>query len=546
MIQPKPDAIYERAPLALAILETRKDESGRPVDAEFIAVNREFETLFQKTQSEMIGHRFREFFHVKELSDEDWMHRVLQALSENGFYAESVSGISHSKTLHFQLFSLSEDQIGCSFQENRAGVPLQEKLEGFLAVSLDMFMIGSPEGRFVKVNQQFESVLGYSPKELEGHSFSEFLHPDDIDQTQLAVEKLIAEGGIQKLINRLVAKNGEIKTLEWRAFFMGSVFYASARDITEQVRKEEQLRREAEIDPLTGLFNRHYLYQRIQEEITLSEKRNTPLSMIAVDIDHFKYVNDIWGHPVGDEVLEQTANLMKSAIEGPDFLARIGGEEFVALLPGSKAERALSVAQKMHAALNEHPHPRVGKVTASFGVALREPGEDFLQWYKRADEAVYSAKRSGRNRVVMAGETPLETPLNSIYMAWKEVWNSGNLTIDAQHRELIDVGNHLIFLAVSGAVPQQISRQLDRLLVHVANHFATEESILSQTGFSGLEEHQNIHKDLLRRTGELAADFLRQPTQSPIFLSFMINDLIIGHLSDEDVKFFPYLLRQDA
>ncbi|HRY78722.1 MAG TPA: hemerythrin family protein, partial [Candidatus Izemoplasmatales bacterium] len=107
----------------------------------------------------------------------------------------------------------------------------------------------------------------------------------------------------------------------------------------------------------------------------------------------------------------------------------------------------------------------------------------------------------------------------------------------------IDIGNHLVFLAVSGAVAHQISRQIDRLLVHVANHFATEESILSETAYPELPTHQMIHKDLLRRTGELAADYLRQPTPSPIFLSFMINDLIIGHLVDEDRKFFPFLPR---
>jgi hypothetical protein len=106
----------------------------------------------------------------------------------------------------------------------------------------------------------------------------------------------------------------------------------------------------------------------------------------------------------------------------------------------------------MHAALNEHPHPRVGKVTASFGVALREPGEDFLQWYKRADERCILPKEADETEWSWPGKPLWKHRL--IPFIWLERGlESGNLTIDAQHRELIDVGNHLIFLAVSGAVP---------------------------------------------------------------------------------------------
>lgn len=543
MNQPMVDAFFEKAPVAFAVFRTVFYDSGHAVDAELLTANLPFQVLFRKKADEMIGHCVRELVSSAALSQDEWGRRALSAIEGRRLFDEVVSGLFPEKSLRVKLFPLFDDQFGCILRDLGTEALLRDEVEGFLAVSLDMFMIGSQDGRFLKVNRQFETVIGYTVKEMEGHYFSDFLHPDDVELTKIALGSLIKDGGIQKLVNRLVAKNGQIKTLEWRALPTESVFYASARDISDQVNKEAQLRKEAEIDPLTGLFNRHYLYQRIQQEISLSEKRGTPVSMIAVDIDHFKYVNDIWGHPVGDEVLERTASLMKTAIRGTDFLARIGGEEFVALLPGTDAEGALTVARKMHRSLNDHPHPRVGKVTASFGVALRETGEDFLQWYKRADEAVYSAKRGGRNRVVLAGETTPETQSVSIYMAWNPEWDSKDPTIDAQHRELIDIGNHLVFLAVSGGVAHQISRQIDRLLVHVANHFATEESILSETAYPELPTHQMIHKDLLRRTGELAADYLRQPTPSPIFLSFMINDLIIGHLVDEDRKFFPFLPR---
>ena len=107
-------------------------------------------------------------------------------------------------------------------------------------------------------------------------------------------------------------------------------------------------------DELTGLYNRHYIDIRVEEEMKYSDCQNTPLSLIILDLDHFKQVNDIWGHPVGDEVLKKTADLTQSIVRKSDILARFGGEEFVIFMPKTDIHDALVVAEKIRQAMEKY------------------------------------------------------------------------------------------------------------------------------------------------------------------------------------------------
>jgi len=126
--------------------------------------------------------------------------------------------------------------------------------------------------------------------------------------------------------------------------------------------------------------------------------------MIIFDLDHFKSVNDKWGHPVGDDVLVHVAELTKEAVRETDTLARLGGEEFAVLMPETDLQGAKISAERIRNILNENLHKVAGNVTASFGVAERANHETFESWYKRADDAVYLAKEKGRNCVVCAAD----------------------------------------------------------------------------------------------------------------------------------------------
>jgi diguanylate cyclase (GGDEF)-like protein len=182
-------------------------------------------------------------------------------------------------------------------------------------------------------------------------------------------------------------------------------------DTRARFREQNILLRElAVVDELTGLYNRRFFDGRLQYELDRFHRYGSPLSLVVMDIDHFKKVNDGWGHQVGDRVLRQLAELCKSMIRRVDLLARIGGEEFALLMPSTHAEGALAVASRLLARVADTPFdPGDGglRLTISEGLVTVEEGwrGDAAQLFRAADQALYRAKLDGRNRVVVATKT---------------------------------------------------------------------------------------------------------------------------------------------
>lgn len=169
------------------------------------------------------------------------------------------------------------------------------------------------------------------------------------------------------------------------------------------------LRTEAHTDPLSGLLNRRGFEERARAQIVAAERGSAPLSLVLADLDHFKSVNDVHGHGVGDAVIAAFSALLRGTGDDATIIGRTGGEEFAILVPGSDVAVARLLAEGLRAALSEgqvHGVPiGVGRVTASFGVATLDSGEGLEAVFRRADAALYQAKRDGRNRVRLA-ETP--------------------------------------------------------------------------------------------------------------------------------------------
>jgi diguanylate cyclase (GGDEF)-like protein len=158
----------------------------------------------------------------------------------------------------------------------------------------------------------------------------------------------------------------------------------------------------ATTDFLTGAFNRRHFGTALQSELERAGRQPNPFSVIFFDVDRFKQVNDSFGHEAGDRVLVGVAQLIQKQLRKTDVFARYGGEEFAILLPQTKREGALALAEKCRLALQENSFAEVGSVSASFGVATFEGNETSNQFLKRVDQALYQAKASGRNRVVAA------------------------------------------------------------------------------------------------------------------------------------------------
>lgn len=162
-------------------------------------------------------------------------------------------------------------------------------------------------------------------------------------------------------------------------------------------------RRLAQIDPLTAIPNRRAFAARLKSEVARSERTGSPLSLAVWDIDHFKKINDNYGHPFGDDVIRCVAQVIQSHLRESDFTARYGGEEFVALLPDCDAEGARVLAEKICQVIRQSGcclNALDFNLTASCGIATLYGADRDQTLFKRADDALYRAKLSGRNRVV--------------------------------------------------------------------------------------------------------------------------------------------------
>jgi len=170
-------------------------------------------------------------------------------------------------------------------------------------------------------------------------------------------------------------------------------------DITELELERRELLDLANLDPLTRVCNRRKLQEIVEDETARSGRYATPLAAMMLDIDHFKAINDSHGHDVGDAVLVELAGRLGKTVRQVDRLARFGGEEFVVVAPGIGLEAATELAERLRRAVAETDFAVVGRVTISIGVAALRRGEAAETMLKRADEALYQAKASGRNRV---------------------------------------------------------------------------------------------------------------------------------------------------
>jgi diguanylate cyclase len=207
------------------------------------------------------------------------------------------------------------------------------------------------------------------------------------------------------LIDSLVE---ETSSIVGRSERLGFDLKQSSDKIDALERTLEDLRREATTDGLTGIANRRYFDMTLQTMSGDAMNSGEDLSLLLIDIDHFKMVNDTWGHATGDAVIQLVAATLAQNVKGQDCAARYGGEEFAVILPATSIEAAVHVAENIRTALARKLFaPRdveetVCAVTVSVGAACYDPGESLAQLIQRADAALYQAKKTGRDRVVAA------------------------------------------------------------------------------------------------------------------------------------------------
>lgn len=264
-------------------------------------------------------------------------------------------------------------------------------------------------GIYSGCNRAFESFIGLPAEKVRGASVYDVAPHELAKVYEDADETLMREGGIQIYDAEVRFATGEHRTVTFhkavtRDAESGEVngLAGAMLDITERKKLEEQLTRAAERDDLTEAYNRRRFFELAAEAWSRSEAAGVPLSVLVIDIDHFKLVNDRHGHACGDAALRHMVTLLDRALEHPHVFARAGGEEFYCLLEDCGPEAASTIAETVRELVETTPHLHEDldiPLRVSIGVATAAAGETVNQVIARADEALYRAKQAGRNRV---------------------------------------------------------------------------------------------------------------------------------------------------
>ncbi|OVZ97225.1 MULTISPECIES: sensor domain-containing diguanylate cyclase [Yersinia] len=263
----------------------------------------------------------------------------------------------------------------------------------------------SKEGQIVDANQAATRFYGYSRDEMcMKHTWEINTMGKDVLPVMNEVAKL--PGGHKPLnfIHKLADGNTRhVQTYAGPVELDGMrLMLCIIHDITEQKRLEQALERAALRDPLTDLGNRRQFFPLVEHAHAQSQRYGQNFSLILLDVDHFKSINDQLGHHKGDEVLILLARTLESIIRECDIVFRWGGEEFAILLPLTDLNGALQLAESIRETIQMICQPNLPPLTVSIGVAQHQVGEDTDNLFKRMDEALYRAKALGRNRVLAA------------------------------------------------------------------------------------------------------------------------------------------------
>ena len=309
------------------------------------------------------------------------------------------------------------------------------------------------------------------------------------------------------------------------------------RIIAEELEsKNKLLETNVATDILTGLRNRQFFNQRVHEELERFKRYETKLSLLMIDIDHFKRINDTYGHAIGDEVLKKVSSELQNQLRKVDLVARWGGEEFIALLPETEIVEAVSVAEKLREKIEMLIHENNEVVTISIGISMLEESESIDSWINRADKALYHAKKQGRNRYCVSAEVS-EVDLIDI-IKWDPDWNSGCTSIDQQHTKLLTMCNELMNKVIHGDNNYTVFPDLEKLISHVKEHFEHEEDVLCQYGYSEVIDHKKHHDELITKVQNLVQKSEEGYLLPIDVMHFVLDDVIVKHLLKEDTKYF--------
>lgn len=428
------------------------------------------------------------------------------------------------------------------------------------------------DGRYLLVNQAMQKFFKKSFEQITCMTDADLFSPEVVAQLQHSDQQI--NSGATTVSDKLdFLIDGKSVQCLWFKFpvhgpdgqilFIGAAMLDTARleniekmqkslELLQNTNQELQktlveLSQLASTDKLTGVWNRRRLEEALANEMDRLKRYDHPLSMLILDIDFFKKVNDDHGHNVGDQVLIKLTNVVQSTLRTTDSLTRWGGEEFVVLCPNTTLSTVAMLAERLRESIAKTLFPEVGHVTISLGVAECMGGEAWEDWFKRADAALYRAKACGRNQVQIAPETPQRggagenMAANFVRLSWHAAYECGNPVIDEQHRGLFADANHLLVAVLSGRPEAEVAALVNTLVRDVLQHFKDEEVIIRAAGYPHAAEHAVIHSTLVDKAVVLVKHFHDGNLVIGELFQFLAHDVVARHMLGADREFFAYL-----
>lgn len=336
---------------------------------------------------------------------------ALLILSPKTEYKDELLKNKLKSTLYIILLSMAASFIMAFYasakpveQQNEL-LKANKELNRFASI-IDKYVVSNKttkDSTIIEVSSAFEQASGYTKEELIGKSMNIIRHKDN--------PKSLYKDMWKKILNK-EAWSGEIKNRrkDGEAFWLDQNIIAVVNDegqidsfisIGEDITSKKELEVLSSIDKLTGIFNRRKLDEFLEYEVAVARRYLSNLSLIIVDIDHFKEVNDTYGHQTGDKVLFEVTKMISKLVRKPDIFGRFGGEEFLIICPQISKEEAFALAEKLRKKVGDYTFDKVGKKTISLGIAQFEENYSTEDLVEKADIALYEAKNTGRNKSVI-------------------------------------------------------------------------------------------------------------------------------------------------
>ena len=398
-------------------------------DGVIVYVNAAWERTFGYSPEEAVAKHHRDL--IADLGDDEWHQQAAlaqQALEGEGSWTGEIpnrrkDGSKLRMSTHVSRFEHPEH--GHVFVVLGTDVTQQREASEALAEAKERFRLAFAEapigmaltdldGGFMSVNQALCDITGYPEAVLRGKKSAEITHPEDREFSDEVVHGLLSgDTSTHQVEKRFVHATGHAVWVQLSLTLLRDTrgepihYLAQVQDITERRRFHSQLKHMADHDPLTGLLNRRAFERELAVHVSRVARYGAEGAVLVLDLDHFKYVNDVLGHTAGDGLIISVARGLQERLRDTDVLARLGGDEFAVLLPRADAQEAREVAEALVERMRQEAVPgRRGhgrRVTTSIGAALfsddRPPSSEEILVH--ADVAMYEAKEAGRDRFVV-------------------------------------------------------------------------------------------------------------------------------------------------